>query len=60
MKIIFAIRTKPDGTTRWEEIGLAFDNADGSLALKFHYFPVDSTTKIQIRENTRKEGSHSE
>lgn len=50
MKIIFAIRTKPDGTDRWDEIGVAFDNKDGSVALMFHYFPVDPSTKIQVRE----------
>ncbi len=50
MKIITAIRTKPDGTTRWDELGLAFENSDGSLTLNFHYFPVGPNIRIQVRD----------
>lgn len=50
MKIIYAIRTKPNGITRFEDIGLGFVNKDGSITLKFHYFPVDANIRIQLRD----------
>lgn len=49
MIIIKAIRKKPSGEDRWDDIGLGFKNHDGSINLMFFYFPTDPNTKIQLR-----------
>ena len=50
MLIIKAIRIKKDGTKRWEEIGLAWKNRDGSIRLEFFYFPIDPKMDIMVVE----------
>jgi hypothetical protein len=37
----------------WTQIGIAFENRDGSWNLLFNYFPADRYTTIQIREPRR-------
>ena len=34
----------------WTRIGAAFVNRDGSLNLRFDFFPTDPNTTIQLRE----------
>lgn len=33
----------------WSRIGVAFTNRDGSISLKFDFFPRDPETRIQLR-----------
>jgi hypothetical protein len=39
----------------WSRIGVAFENKDGSLNLKFDYFPTDPNTTIQVREPSERD-----
>ena len=50
MKIIMAVRKKPDGTESWDEIGLGFINKDNSVTLIFHYFPTSPNTRILLKD----------
>ncbi len=34
----------------WTRIGAAFINRDGSMNLRFDFFPTDSNTTVQLRE----------
>ena len=49
MKVIMAVRKKPDGTESWDEVGLGFVNKDDSVTLIFHYYPVSPNTRILLR-----------
>jgi hypothetical protein len=35
---------------RWSNIGVAFENLDGSWNLKFNLLPTSPTTTIQLRD----------
>ena len=57
MKIVYVIDefTNKDGEkkTNWRPCGIAFDNKDGSLAVKLDLFPQ---VKLQIREKKEDKG----
>ncbi len=36
-------------SNRWNEIGAAWTNKDGSFSIKLNYYPVDSEGRIQMR-----------
>jgi hypothetical protein len=59
MKIVGAVsRTDDEGNkkTWWTNIGVAFQNRDGSWNLRFDYFPAHlGETTIQLREFDPKE-----
>jgi hypothetical protein len=58
MQIVGAVeRTKGDDKKSWwTKIGVAFQNKDGSLTLKFDYLPARlAETTIQVREITPKD-----
>ncbi len=45
-----------DKKTYWTKIGVAFQNKDGSMNLKFDFLPTDLVgTTIQLRDFDRKE-----
>ena len=35
--------------TKWTQIGVAFENRDGSYTLRFDYLPTNPDTGIQMR-----------
>ncbi|MBO6936135.1 MAG: hypothetical protein JJ863_14230 [Deltaproteobacteria bacterium] len=39
-----------DGRTYWPRIGIAFDNADGSVTVKLNAIPVGGKLQIQDRK----------
>ena len=45
-----ARRSGPQEELRITRIGIAFPNKDGSLTLRFNYFPTNPGTKLQIRD----------
>jgi hypothetical protein len=49
LKEIFGVVNR-NNQNYWTRIGTAFENADGSLNLKFDYRPVDADTTIQLRD----------
>lgn len=56
MKIIHGIvQRNKDEKGFWSRIGVAFENKDGSLNLKFDYFPTNPETTIQVREQEPRE-----
>jgi hypothetical protein len=61
MQIVGAVeRTLESGEKKswWTRIGVAFENADGSFALKFDYLPANmAETTIQVRKIQPKEGA---
>jgi hypothetical protein len=65
LQIVGAVeRTLESGEKKswWTRIGVAFENSDGSLALKFDYLPANmADTTIQVRKIQPKEATqHSE
>ena len=36
--------------SRWTNIGVAFENRDGSWNLRFDYFPTNAATTVQLRD----------
>jgi hypothetical protein len=59
LQIVGAVeRTLESGEKKswWTRIGVAFENSDGSLALKFDYLPSNmAETSIQVRKIQPKE-----
>jgi hypothetical protein len=59
LQIVGAVeRTLESGEKKswWTRIGVAFENSDGSLALKFDYVPTNmADTSIQVRKIQPKE-----
>ena len=59
LQIVGAVeRTLESGEKKswWTRIGVAFENSDGSLALKFDYVPSNmADTSIQVRKIQPKE-----
>lgn len=54
MKQLVAVVKRGDASF-WTRIGVAFENRDGSWALRFDYLPTDPATTIQLREFRRDE-----
>jgi hypothetical protein len=44
-----------DKKTFWNRIGVAFENRDGSLNLRFDYLPARPDITVQVREFSAKE-----
>ena len=61
LQIVGAVeRTLESGEKKswWTRIGVAFENADGSIALKFDYLPANiAETTIQVRKMQPKEAA---
>jgi hypothetical protein len=57
-RIVGAVEyTTSDGEkkARWTQIGVAFENRDGSWNLRFEYLPTRPETTIQLRDFDPKE-----
>ena len=52
MKQLVAAVQRGEGADKrsyWTRVGVAFENRDGSLNLRFDFLPTDPTTTIQLR-----------
>ena len=49
MKQILAVVTR-NKANYWTRIGVAYENKDGSLNLRFDFVPTDPGTTIQVRD----------
>lgn len=47
---IYAIRDIPGKNSQWTRIGVGFPNKDGSVTLKFDFFPTSPDVSIQLRD----------
>ena len=50
MKEIWGVTTRKGKKDFWTRIGVAFENADGSLNLLFDYYPTKPETTVQLRD----------
>lgn len=53
MKKIVAAVTRGEGDNKrsyWTQIGIAFENRDGSYNLRFDFLPTSTDTTIQLRD----------
>jgi len=55
---VYAI-VERDGRTFWPRIGIAFDNADGSVTVKLDAIPVGGKLQIQDRKEHENDGPRS-
>ncbi|HET6334388.1 MAG TPA: hypothetical protein VFG30_14290, partial [Polyangiales bacterium] len=49
-KLVAGVQRGDNERTFWTNIGVAFENADGSWNLKFNLLPTSPNTTIQLRD----------
>lgn len=54
---ILQIEPRGESKPYWREVGVAFQNNDGSLNLKFAVIPMFGEFTVQVREITERDGS---
>ncbi len=58
MKKLVAVVERGEGDSKksfWTNVGVAFENRDGSWNLRFDFFPTHPATTIQLRDIDREE-----
>ncbi len=62
MKKLMAVVERGEGDSKksfWTNVGVAFENRDGSWNLRFDFFPTSAATTIQLRDIDRDEDDRS-
>lgn len=49
---VFVVQEGKDGQNYWKEVGVAFENSDGSLSVRLHVLPG---TTMQVRKHVARE-----